>query len=102
MRNGRGTGPETNELMNGLPPPMISLAAEIFDVLIDPVGGEVARLEVGNYLPQGLLLGFVPFYAREIEVSEHSLKQSCRCRIQRERSSVNYFQDHCRKAVDKK
>ena len=45
--DGRGTGAEINELISGLSPPMVSMAAEIFDVLVDPVGGEAARLEVG-------------------------------------------------------
>ena len=46
--DGRGTGAEISELLSGSSPPMVSMAAEIFDVLIDPVGGEAARLEVGQ------------------------------------------------------
>ena len=44
--DGRGTGAEINELISGLAPPIFSIAAEIYDVLIDPVGGEAARLQV--------------------------------------------------------
>ena len=51
--DGRGTGVEVKELISGLSPLMVSMAAEIFEVLIDPVGGEAARLEVGELSATG-------------------------------------------------
>ena len=51
--DGRGIGAEINELISGLSPPMVSTEAETFDVLIDPVVGEAARLEVGELSATG-------------------------------------------------
>ena len=44
---------EINDLMSGLSPSMVSMATEIFDMLIDPVGGEAVRLEVGELSATG-------------------------------------------------
>ena len=56
--DGRGTGAEINELVSGLSPSMVSRAAEIIDVFIDPVGGEAARLEVGELSATGTTVKF--------------------------------------------
>ena len=49
----RGTGAEIEELISGLSPPMVSMAAEIFEVLIVSLGGEESRLEVGELSATG-------------------------------------------------
>ena len=50
--DGEGTGAEI-ELISGLSPPVISMVAEIFEVLIDSLGGKEARLEVGEVSATG-------------------------------------------------
>ena len=51
--DGRGTVAEREELVSGLSPPMVSMAAEVFEVLIVSVGGEEARLGVGELSATG-------------------------------------------------
>ena len=51
--DGGGTGAEIKELINGLSSLMVLMAAEIIDVLIDPVGGEEARLQAGELSATG-------------------------------------------------
>ena len=50
--DGEGTGAE-RELISGLSPPVVSMTAELFVVLIVSLGGEEARLEVDELSATG-------------------------------------------------